>query len=449
MISARSKRTVLRLVLLGTCAAAMPAQAMTLMEALQRAVEHDPAVEQSLALYDAEREAGRQERSALLPSLSASGTYTHTDVETRSAFFGDFEERYDSWSAGIELRQPLFRLDWFARGDRAQAQDRLADAGLAQRKLDLLTRVAERYFTVLVAQAGLEQADAEVEAVRKSLDDTRKRYEVELVPGTDLKEAQARDDLAQAQRLIAERELEAARDALAELTGAGAGPLPALRGEARFPPLTPAQVDDWVQATRQQNPGLMTAAEELKRATADVRSRQSLAAPSLDAVGRYGRDDSSESQIGQRADQGQIGVELTIPIYAGGINSSLVREARARERAADANLRRLTAEAERQTRQLFRQVQTGYAEIAAHEQVLASAIAAGQATGYGYDAGTRTISDVLDANSRVVEARRNLAEARYTLLLSLLQLKQVSGSLSERDFVEIDRLLSSAAAAAQ
>ncbi|HEY0974665.1 MAG TPA: TolC family outer membrane protein [Solimonas sp.] len=449
MISVRSKHAAWRWLLVAGCAATTPAQAMTLMEALQRSLEHDPAVAQSLALYDAEREAGRQERAALLPSVTATGRYLENDLKTESAFFGSFEERYESWGAGIEARQPLFRLDWFARGDRALAQDQLAEAGLAQRKMELLTRIAERYFTVLVAQSTVEQAEAEAAAVRKSLGDTRKRYDVDLVPGTDLKEAQARDDLAQAQRLIAERELEAARDALHEITGSGDSALPALQGDAKFPPLTPATVEAWVESTRKRNPGLLTAAEQLKVATADVRSRQSLAAPSLDAVGRYGRDDTSKSQIGQRADQGQVGVELTVPIYAGGINASLVREAKARTRAADANLRRLTAEAERQTRQLFRQVQTGYTEIAAYEQVLASAKAAQQATGYGYDAGTRTISDVLDAGSRTVEAQRNLSEARYRLLLSLLQLKQVSGSLSEQDFVEVDRLLAASAAMSQ
>ncbi len=448
MISAPSKRMSLRLLLIAACAAgSTAAQAMTLSEALQRAAQHDPAVAQSLALYDAEREGSKQERSARLPSVGASAGYNYNSLKTDSDFFGDVDEEYKGWSAGVEVRQPLFRLDWFAIGDRAAAKDALADAGLAQRKLDLLTRVAERYFSVLVAEAGYAQAKAEVDAVRKSLSDTRKRYEVELVPGTDLKAAQARDDLAAAQLLVAERELEAARDALAEIVGTTTFTLPSAQPDTKLPPLVPADVDSWVNAARERNPALLTAAEELKVATADVRSRQSLAMPQLDAVGRYGRDDTSESPIGQLADQGTIGVELTVPIYAGGINASLVREARARERAAAANVQRLTRETERRTRQLYRQVQTGYAEISANDRVLASAIAAGQATQYGYDAGTRTISDVLDANRRIVEARRGLAEAAYSLLLSLLQLKQVSGTLSEQDFAQIDQLLRAAPAA--
>ncbi len=442
MIFVPNRRDLARLLLMAGCLGATPAQAMTLSEALQRAAEHDPAVAQSLALYDAAREAGKQERSELLPSLGASAGYTYTDRSTESAFFGSFDEHYKSWDAGVELRQPLFRLDWFARGRRAKAQDALAEAGLADRKLQLLTRVAERYFAVLVAQDAVTQARAEAEAVRKSLDDTRKRYEVELIPGTDLKEAQARDDLARAQLLVAERELETARDALDETTGNGHADLPGLKPDVQFPPLTPADIEVWIKAAREQNPALITAAEDLKVASNNVRSRQSLAAPSLDAVGRYSRNDTSESQIGQLADQGQIGVELTVPIYAGGVNSSLVREARALERAAAANLERLTLETERQTRQLYRRVQTGYAEIAAYQQVLTSALAAEQATTYGYDAGTRTISDVLDAKSRAVQARRDLNQSRYNLLLSLLQLRQIAGTLSERDFTEIDRLLS-------
>jgi outer membrane protein len=424
---------------------ALPAQAMTLSEALQRASQVDPTVPGSLALYDAEREAGRQERGTRLPSVSFTAGYDQASTEATFPFGTAPDEDYHSSSAALVARQPLFRLDWFARGARAQALDAQADLGLQDRKLQLLRRVAERYFGVLVAQDGLAQAEAEARAVRESLEDTRKRYEVELVPGTDLKEAQARDDLAQARLLAARRALETARDALDEITGNGRGALPQLAEPVAFPPLAPADIEAWVAVASQHSPRIAQARQALTIAKTTHRSRQSEAAPSVDLVARIGHDDSTDYSLGQERDDARIGVELNVPLYAGGINSSRIREAEAGLRIAEAELKRITLETERQTRQLFRQVQTAYDEARAFEKSLASAQAAERATRAGYDAGTRTITDVLDAQSRVVQAQRDLNNTRYNLLLSLLQLKQTVGTLSEKDFAEIDRLMTAAA----
>jgi TolC family type I secretion outer membrane protein len=420
---------------------ALPAQAMTLSEALQRASQHDPTVPGSLALYDSEREAGKQERGTRLPSLSVNAGYDRANTEADFPFGTAPEERYNSWSAALVARQPLFRLDWFARGERATALDAQADISLRDRTQQLLQRVADRYFAVLVAQDNLLLAEAEARSVRESLEDTRKRYEVELVPGTDLKEAQARDDLAQAQLLSARRNLDTARDALNEITGAGGTVLPALPEQVSFPPLTPARADDWVAAAREQSPRIALARQAVAVAEADRKSRQSESMPTVDLVAQVAHDDSTDYSLGQERDDSRIGLELNVPLYAGGINSSRLRQAEAGLRIAESELKRITLETERETRQFFRRVQTAYDENHAFEKSLVSALAAQQATSAGYDAGTRTITDVLDAKSRVVQSRRDLNNTRYNLLLTLLQLKQTVGTLSEKDFAEIDRLL--------
>ncbi|HSW15489.1 MAG TPA: TolC family protein, partial [Solimonas sp.] len=334
-----------------------------------------------------------------------------------------------------------FRLDWFARGDRADALGELAGIFVIDSRQKLLLRVADRYFGVLNAQDLVLQTTAEANAVRESLEDTRKRYEVELVPGTDLKEAQARDDLAQARLLSANRALENARDALDEVTGNGRVALPQIREDTAFPPLQPAQVDDWVKAAREHSPVIAQAKQKHVIAGADRRSRTSDAAPSLDLVASAGRSDDSDFIFGQRVDDSRVGLELTLPLYAGGGVSAARRQASAKERFAAAELKRITLETERQTRQLFNQVQTAYAETDAYKRALGSAQAAEKATRAGYEAGTRTITDVLDAQSRTVQARLNYDNTRYSLLLNLLQLKQTVGRLTEQDFAEIDKLL--------
>jgi len=382
------------------CGAAAPAAAMTLGEALQRAAGHDPSVASAQALYDAESEAGELDRGTLRPVLSASGKYEYARTES-DGVFGAATDKYNSWSTQLQASQPLFRLDWFARGDRADARDALAEINLADRRQQLLRRVAERYFGVLNAQDQVGQAVAEANAVRESLEDTRKRYEVELVPGTDLKEAQARDDLAQA-RLLA---------------------------------------DEWIRAAHDSSPRIASARQNVIVAEADRRSRVSDAAPTLDLVASAGRDDSSDYMFGQEVDDARVGVQLSVPLYAGGVVQAAKRQASAQLRFAQAELIRVSLETERQTRQLFNQVQTAYVEVDAYGRALGSAQSAETATRAGYEAGTRTITDVLDAQSRTVQARLNYDNTRYSLLLSLLQLKEAVGRLSEKDFAEIDRLL--------
>lgn len=441
MICAARNSRVPALLLAGLCAGlSAPAAAMTLGAALQRAAEHDPAVAVSLAQHRADREAGREDRGSLLPSLAAGGRYAY--AKTRSeGVFGKSEDGYPTWAAQIEARQPLFRLDWFARADRARALDAQADVTLRDRTLQLLLRVAERYFGVLQAQDQLAQAGAESRAVSESLEDTRKRYEVELVPGTDLKEAQARDDLARARLLSARTALETARDALDEVTGSGHVQLPQLPEDVAFPPLAPDSVEQWVAAALEQSPRIARAQQSARIADADRRRSRSAAMPALDLVASAGRQDTSRFEFGQETDDARIGLELNIPIYTGGINSARIRRAEAGAEAAEADLKRIRLETARETRQRYRQVEAAYHAVDAFKKSLESAQLAQAATQAGYDAGTRTITDVLDAKSRVVQAQRELGATRYNLLLSLLQLRQLTGKLSEQDFARVDQLL--------
>lgn len=424
---------------------AAPAQAMTLTEALNHAIAHDPVVASSLATFDVDREAGAQERGSRLPTVSAQGVINVDRTKSEFAFGSAPAETYPNWNASLQARQPLFRLDWFARGNRAAALDEIADVGLRDRRQQLLNRVAERYFNVLQAQDDLVQIEAQARAVAESLDSTRKRYEVDLVPGTDLREAQARNDLSQAQVLAARHALESAQDALDEVTGHGREPLPTLAEGVEFPVLTPATPEQWIRALSENSPALIRAREQVKVAEANVKSSFSSTLPTLDAVAGASHADSTRYSLGQLQDDVRIGLELNVPIFSGGILASRTREAEARARAAHAELDRLTAEAERQVRQLFRSVQSGYVEVKAYQQALESARVAETATRNGYEAGTRTITDVLDAKSRVAQAVRDLHRTRYTQLLNLLQLKQTTGVLSEKDFTGVDLLLQAAA----
>lgn len=438
----RPERIVLRLaglcVLLGL---SVPASAELLIsDALQRAAERDPFYASALASWRAAREAGEQERAALRPTLSVNGGASVVASDSKFAF-GAEKDEYPVWSATVQARQPILRLDWSARRARANARDALADAQLRQAEIDFIARVAERYLNALRAQDGLLLMQSEVAAVERSLIDVRKRYDVELVPGMDLKEAQARFDLAHADLIRAKAALEQAIDALTEVTGSFAGPLPRLKAELQPPPLPATTVDDWLRLQQTSSAALQIAALEVQIAQADRRSRKAEAQPQADLVASAGRMDASESDLGSREDTARIGVEFTIPIYAGGINHSRVREAQARIEAAELEQDRLLREAEREVRTQYRNLEVARVTANALEIGLESARTAEQAVLAGYDAGTRTIADVLDARRRVAEAERNLNQARYDLLTYVLLLQAAAGTLDANDVLALDTLL--------
>ena len=425
-----------------------PTPTMTLREALQRAIDSDPAVAASLAERAADREVGVQERATRLPTLNITAAIKNTDSEVLSTPFkvpaattSGFDERYDSWQMGAELRQPLFRYDFLARGRRASAQDQLAEQAFIQRGQALVIRVADRYLAVLNASNELALAQSEAEAVGKSLSDVRKRYDVQLVAGTDLKEAQARHDLAQANLLAAQQAVDSAQDALDEVTGNGRAQLYVLNPSAELPALDSLDAEVWLTRARANNPAYQQALAQVAVAQANATSRRSESLPVLDLVASHGRQDMSESRIGSKANSTEVGVELRLPLFAGGAYASKVREAQARLDQAQAQQARSERELLRETRRLFREVQTARAQSQAYQRAVESSQAAEQATRYGYEAGKRTITDVLNAQSNTVQAKRNLDRSRYDVLLKMLQLKQQAGVLDANDLTAVDTLL--------
>ncbi len=424
-----------------TLVLALPAQAMTPSEALERAIKHDPLIPYSWALYAADKEMGSQVKGNLRPSISLDGSYTNTNSESQSQFFGTFDESYEGNAYGVSARQALYRYDWSARNKHAEALDAEAEIGLLRRKNQYAIRLAERYFGVLNAQDALALAESEAKAIGESLADTRKRHEVGLVPGTDLKEAQARDDLAKARLILARQQVTSAQDALDETTGNGRVQLPSLPADTALPALQPADIQAWVSKAMQNNPDVRQAREELEIAKAKLKTAKADLLPSLDAVASYREEDSSDSRVGSERSDTRIGLELTVPIYQGGINRARSRESIARVDAAEANLRRWQGEVERLVRQQYRELEAAYAQERALSLAVTSAKAAAEATQYGYKAGTRTITDVLNARSGLISAQRDFSNTRYDLLLGLLQLKQLTAELEKADFVALDGLL--------
>jgi TolC family type I secretion outer membrane protein len=440
------RRYGLRALLFGVAAfAPLAARALTLGEAAQLALAHDPSMAVAQAGYEADREAGPQTTSVLKPNVSLAANAARNRTKVESKFFGAFDERYPSTSAAATLRQAVFRYDWFARVRRANALRSAAESTLNDQRAGILLDVAQRYFAVMRARDDLGFAAAEARANTETWADTRKRHDAGLVPGTDLKEAQARKDLADARVIGARLGVANAVDGLKQSTGYDGAPLPALGADLPLRVPEPASPDQWVTAALESNPGIRALREQAAAFRDDVKLRRAEALPTLDLVGEYFRDDTSDFAIGQKRTGGDAKVELKVPLYGGGYNLSRVREGKALSRRAAAEFARAVSNSDREVRQAYREVETSLAQVAAFEQSLQSALAAEQATKNGYDAGTRTITDVLNARTTVTDTRRQLQGARYDYVLALFQLKRLAGQLTETDLAAFDSYLTTAA----
>ncbi len=415
-------------------------QAATLAEVMERAAQHDARVPASQAISRADNARAGLDRASLLPQLSASAGIGENDQTIRSDFFGASDETYQDTTLALELRQPLFRWDMRSRWSRSSLRLELARAQESLRRHDFLTRVIDRYSRVLEAQAELSFATADAEALQVEMDTIQDRTDVGLATVTALRETQARSALAQANLLLAEDGLREAEDALLELIGA---PLPTLRPLPAAVPIFPAPEADrdaFIARAAESAVDVQIAALNLAIARTEVSSAIAEAAPKLDLVGELRDTDTSDSRIGQQRESNRIGVELSIPLYAGGAAYKTLKASRADvdNYAAQLDLKRRIAEQE--ARNAWRAVQTQYHRLDALSAAAEAASMALDATQDGVEIGRRTQLDLLEARSALLRAQRDQVLARYALLRALARREAAVGDLDFDDSKRFETL---------
>ena len=420
------------LALLGM-AAALPAWSLDLRQAYESAYENDATIRAARAGAQASREKLPQARAQLRPNVSLNASRNHNDLTSKTQnFLGQpttTENQYYSGSQTLSVRQPLYRPYLSALVRQAQAQVEDADAALERDEQTLVTRVGEAYFDALLAQDQVLLIEAQKTTYTTQLDAARKGLEAGTGTRTDIDEAQARLDLTLAQELEALQNVEYTRRRLESLMGQPVDVLAGLDVE-RFNPTVPVPglVDAWVERAEQASPELQSLRAQLDAARMEVDKAQAGHKPTLDAVAQWSRSNSdSVTNVNSRYDNKSIGLQLSVPLYAGGYVSSSVRQAvaaqeRARE-ALEAARRDLGVRVHRE----FRGMTEGVLRVKALEQAVRSAEQAVLSNQKSYQAGSRTAVDVLNAQQQKTTAQRDLAQARYLYLVSRLRLQALAG----------------------
>ena len=428
---------------LASAALCLPAHAEDLIQIYQQARKNDAQFAQAQAVYQQAQELKPQARAGLLPNIGASAEYDRIHQKRDSSgLFPSGSETYNEKTWGVQLTQPIFRWANIKRLDQADAGLARAEANFAFAQQNLMLRTAQAYFDVLAKQDALGLTQAELKAVERQLEQTRQQYQVGSVAITSLKEAQARRDLVSARVIQAQNDVESAKEALREITGAYTGALASLAGPIPLSKPSPESLNAWQKAAEAGNLRLEAARYAAKSSMTNIGIQRAGHYPTLDLVGKYSHDDVGAGIQAGTTDTSVIGVQLNVPIFQGfGVNSK-VREAQAQYTEAQAQLEQTHRATLRQASDAYRGVEASVLSVQAYKQAVDSNKTALEATQAGYQVGTRTIVDVLNAQQNLFEAERNYSQAQYSYLLNTLQLKLTSGRLSEEDLQKLNHYLS-------
>ena len=431
-----------------------PTMAADLNKVYGDALAQDPAMARAMATLEAVRARVVQARAPLLPSVA----FNYSKIWSERSFPGSVsfdideqgnfvvgpsaDESYDdkTWETRVGLS--LFNApNWFALRGALAGRDR-AEFEYAQSEQELVRRVLSAYLDVLEAQDALEAVQSELASVSRQREQMQQRFDVGLVPITDVLDAVAVEDSSYVRLLEANARHDAVFEILASLTGRHYDSLSPLSSEFEVIPPTPLDEDAWVSAVMETNYSIRAADEAVNEAKSQLRARQTARLPIVESSwARSKFVTGGRSFFGDTVDNEVLGVTISLPIVQGGAMFGQTREARHLVVAAEETLREQQLIAKRDARNQYRAVLTAVSRVYASNKAVASREAALEATQTGYEVGTRTSVDVLIVESQVLLERLRQAAAKYLYIKSLVDLKFLAGSLSSGDVYRLnDRL---------
>lgn len=426
----------------GLAAACMVAAGMALVQsawsmdfrqAYDAAYDNDASIRAARAGAQASRERLPQAHAQLLPNvtLSAGRSYNDLTSEGRNSLGqpSRTEANYYSGNQTLAIRQSLYRPFQRAQVRQAEAQVEDANAALERDEQSLVVRVGEAYFEALLAEDQLALILSQKTTYTTQLDAARKSLAAGSGTRTDVDEAQARLDMTTAQELEARQNQNFTRHRIEVLTGQRLDVLAQLDVE-RFVPQSPLPelVDAWIERAEQASPELQSLRAQMEAARQEIEKAKAGHKPTLDVVAQWARTNSdSVTSVNSRYDNKTLGLQLSVPLYAGGYVNSTVRQAVAALERAQEMLEAARRDLGVRVHREFRGVTEGVLRIRALEQAVRSAEQAVQSNQRSFQAGFRTTLDVLNAEQQKITAQRDLAQARYLYLVSRLRLQALAG----------------------
>ncbi len=414
------------------------AQSLDLLQAYRLALGNDTAVASARAQLEATREKVPQARAGLLPTVNGSATVNRQIVDTNLAPSREFTAQNYS----VSLSYPLYRLQNIETFEQSKLQVAVAEAQYAQAQQDLAVRLAQAYFDVLASQDSLATIRAQKRAITEQLASAKRNFEVGTATITDQQEAQSRFDLTVAQEFVAINDLAVKRAALAQLVGRPIDAVQVLRKGVTLSAPAPTVEAEWTGSARESSLLVQQSKVNLEIAKREIDKQRYGHRPTIDLVSTLGHSrNAAVNFVGVNSTSASLGVQLAIPLYAGGAIDSRVREATALRTKAESDLENVRRQVEQSARQSFLGVNSGLAQVRALEAAEKSSQLALDSNLLGYQVGVRINIDVLNAQQQLFTTQRDLAKARYDVLVNGLRLKLNTASIGETDIQNLSGLL--------
>jgi outer membrane protein/protease secretion system outer membrane protein len=435
----------------GALAAWAQPKVLDLKQVYEAALAQDATIRASRAAADSGRERLPQARAGLLPQVSASAGRTHNNLDSTSPnILGTpvtTNDQYFSDNRTVQLRQPLLNMQRWLQFQQAKSLVEEVEANLDRDLQNLVVRVAGAYFETLMADEQLELVLAQKKTYTALVDASQKAILAGSGTRTDVDDAKARLDMVAAQELEARQNQDLTRRQLQLLINQPIDQIAKLNVTAlKLSAPNPASLDEWTRKAEQASPEIKALQARLEAARREVSKAQAGHLPTLDAVAQWSNSGSENiTRVNSRYENKSIGLQLNIPLYAGGYIDSTTRQAVAEQTRAEESLEAQRRDLGVRVHKEYRGVSEGVMRVRALEQAVRSAELMMQSTQMSFKAGSRTQLDVLNAQQQYTLALRDLAQARFVYLMSKVKLASLAGDDALSSVDEINASLISVA----
>ena len=422
-------------------------QAQSLLDLYESARSYDANYQSAKLQYDANLAKADQAKAGILPTAGLSAGATRNNLENTNPALTGLNRTFSAQTAALTASQPLYRPGNLAAYEQGLKQVDLAKAQLDTAAQDLIVRTSQAYFDVLAAQDTLAFVRAQKTAVAEQLASAKRNFEVGTSTITDTREAQARYDLVIAQEIAGENDLRVKKLALDTLVGKTDSQPKGLVVPAALPALVPADVNIWVDQSVLVHPSIRLAQSNYDIADLEVKKAEAGHKPTLDLNASYNinRNPSGSATgantLNNRSNIGTIGLAFNLPLFAGFATQNRVVETIALKDKAQVDLEGARRAVALATRTAYFGVQSGQGQVKALEAAELSSQSALDANKLGYQVGVRINIDVLNSQSQLFQTKRDLAKARYDVLVGGLKLRQANGTLTPDDLLIVNSLL--------
>ena len=342
----------------------------------------------------------------------------------------------------LTLQQPLLDYEAYAAYRKGVAQSLFADEAFRGKSQELLVRVLENYTQALFAQDQIDIALAKKKAFEQQFQQNEHMFRQGEGTRTDILEAESRYELATAEEIEARNEQDASLRELGALIGVPAidiADLAPLDQNFQTFTLQPANYDTWHEMAVANNPNLASQRQAVEVARYEVERNRAGHLPKVSAYASVRQNESeSGNTYNQRYDTNTIGIEVNVPLYAGGGVSASTRQASRAMEQAEYELDGKTRETLIELRRQFSACLSGVSKLRAYQKALTSAEALVVSTKQSILGGERVNLDALNAEQQLFTTRRDLAQTRYDYLMAWTKLHYYAGTLNEQDLAKVD-----------